>query len=277
MRVSEPVRRRAGFLILAATLALLPSCAATVARTPAAPLPTGTAPTVAQALQVLEARDKALATFRAQARLEYNSPEQSFRSTQVVVVRAPSSARIDVMHPFGVSYSVATDGKALSAFDRRQSVYYQGKAEAESFRRFIGIPMGASDFAAVLRGLPPGLGDTRWAAVHPVEGGWQLRRRLGSGGILEFVLAADSLQPIRMKISGDPDRREVEAKYSDYRDVDGVAVPHRVEVSFTDGSRLDMEYKSVQRGVVLPEGAFRIDRPGGARFVNIDTEGGGGT
>lgn len=270
MRISEHLR----VLILAAALAALSACTATVARTPA-PTPTGTAPTVKRVLEVLDAQDRAVARFRAQAKLDYRSPEQSFRSTQVVVVRGPSSARIDVMNPFGVSYSVATDGKKLSAYDRRQGIYYQGLAQAESFRRFIGIPMGSSDFAAVLRGLSPGLGDSRWSAVAAVEGGWLMRRRLGSGGVLELVVDAITFLPVRVKISGDRDRHEVEVTYGDYRDVAGVSVPHQIAVSFKDGSRLDLVYKSVQRDVVLPEDAFRIDRPAGARFVDIDTGGGG--
>jgi hypothetical protein len=81
---------------------------------------------------------------------------------------------------------------------------------------------------------------------------------------------------VRVKISGDSKRREVEVNYSDYRDVTGVPVPHHIEVSFKDGSHLELAYKSVQREVVLAEEAFRIDRPAGARFVNIDAEGGGG-
>ena len=78
-----------------------------------------------------------------------------------------------------------------------------------------------------------------------------------------------------MKITGDRERHDVEVKYSDYRDVTGVVVPFRIEVSFRDGSDLELVYKSVQREVSLPEEAFRIDRPAGSRFVNIDTEGGG--
>jgi len=270
VRTSELLRA----LTVAAALAALSACTATVARTPA-PTPTGAGPTVKRVLEVLDAQDRAVARFRAQARLDYRSPEQSFRSTQVVVVRGPSSARIDVMNPFGVSYSVATDGRKLTAYDRRQGVYYQGLAQAESFRRFIGIPMGSSDFAAVLRGLSPGIGDSRWSAVAGVEGGWLLRRRLGSGGILELVVDATTLLPVRVKISQDRDRHEVEVTYADYRDVTGVLVPHQITASFKDGSRLDLAYKSVQRDVVLPEDAFRIDRPAGARFVDIDTGSGG--
>lgn len=272
MRISE--RSRA--LTAAAALALLSACAATTAK-PLGPTPTGAAPTVRGVLDALEARNKALASFRAQARLEYHSPEQSFRSTQVVVVREPSSARIDVMNPFGVSYTVATDGKKLTAYDRRKSIYYQGHAEAENFHHFIGVPLAARDLASILRGIPPGLGDSRWAAVQAVEGGWQLVRRLGSGGILEFVVDPVGLMPLRVKIYGDRDRHEVEVFYTDPRDVAGVTVPHHIEVKFKDGSHLDVDYKSMQRDVTLPEEAFRVDRPAGARFVNMDTEAGGGT
>jgi outer membrane lipoprotein-sorting protein len=271
LRVAD---RRA--LVLAAALFVLPSCAATAARRPA-PTPTGAAPSIRRVLDVLNNQDRAVTTFRAQAKLDYTSPQQGFKSTQVVVVRGPASARIDVMNPFGVSYSVATDGKKLTAFDRRQSVFYQGLAQSESFRKFIGIPMGAGDFAAVLRGLPPGLGDTRWSAVAAAEGGWLMRRRLGTGGTMELVVDATSLLPVRVKISGDKARHQVAVGYSDYKDVAGIFIPHRIEVSFKDGSKLDLVYKSVQRGVVLPLDAFLIDRPAGSRVVNIDAGANSGT
>jgi outer membrane lipoprotein-sorting protein len=252
------------------SLAVLSSCTATVANRPVAPMPTGVAPSIRRVLDVLDNQDRAVTTFRGQAKLDYSSPQQSFKSTQVVVVRAPSSARIDVMNPFGVSYSVATDGKRLTAYDRRQGVYYQGLAQSESFRKFIGIPMGAGDFAAVLRGLPPGLGDTRWSAVVAAEGGWLMRRRLGTGGVMELVVDATSLLPVRVKMSGDKARHQVDVGYGEYKDVAGVFIPHRIEVKFKDGSHLFVVYKSVQRGVVLPLDAFLLDRPAGARIVNID-------
>ncbi len=253
-------------------LAVLSSCTATVATKPA-PTPSGAAPSIRRVLDVLNKQDVAVTTFRGQAKLDYSSPQQSFKSTQVVVVKSPSSARIDVMNPFGVSYSVATDGKKLTAYDRRQSVYYQGLAQSESFRKFIGIPMGAGDFAAVLRGLPPGLGDTRWSAVVAAEGGWLMRRRLGTGGVMELVVDATSLLPVRVRISGDKARHQVDVAYGEYKDVAGVFIPHLIEVRFKDGSHLNVLYKSIQRGVVLSLDAFLIDRPAGARVVNIDGAG----
>lgn len=276
VRITE--RSRAA-VVLCALVAIGGCAAAKGLQQPAAPVPTGAAPALTQVLGVLEAQDLALERFRAQARLDYHSPEQSFRSTQVLVVRAPSSARIDVMNPFGISYTVATDGKMLTAFDRRQGVYYQGQAQAESFRRFIGIPMSSADFAAVLRGLPPGLGDTRWSAVAAAEGGWLMRRRLGSGGVLDLVVHETTLLPRLVKVSGDRDRHEMEVTYGDYRDAGGVQVPHRIGVRFRDGTELEIAYKSVQRAVAFAADAFQVDRPAGSRFVDIDAGGGapGGT
>jgi outer membrane lipoprotein-sorting protein len=259
----------------AIALALLSACTATTGQIPA-PTPTGNAPTIRRVLDVLEARDKALGQFRAQARLDYHSPEQSFRSTQVVVVRAPSSARIDVMNPFGVSYTVATDGKLLSAYDRRKSVFYEGHAGPDSFEQFTGIALGASELSSVLRGLPPNLGESRWLSIGPTEGGWLLKRRLATGGVLELVVQANSLVPLSVKISSDRERRDVQIRYDDYRDVGGVFVPHRIEVTFKDGSHLELVYKSIQRDVAVAEEAFRIEHPAGARVVNIDAAGAGG-
>jgi outer membrane lipoprotein-sorting protein len=262
--------------VLSSLLVTLSACSA-VAPRPLGPRPSGAAPTVAAVLRVLTAQDQALSRFRAQAKLDFSSAKESFRSTQVVAVRAPAGARIDVMNPFGVSYTVATDGVELFAYDRRKSVYYKGSAETASFHRFLGIPMGARELTAMLRGLPPALGEQRWGSVDAVEGGWRLSRRLGSGGILEFVVDPTTFLPVRVKISGDRDRHEVEVYYSDYRDVTGVKVPHLIEASFKDESHLELVYKSVEREVRLPEEAFRIEQPAGARFVNFDVEGGGGT
>ncbi len=278
----RPVRitdRLRAAVVLSALVGVGGCAAAKGLNPPPAPVPTGAAPTITQVLGVLEAQDRALERFRAQAKLDYHSPQQSFRSTQMLVVRGPSSARIDVMNPFGISYTVATDGAVLTAFDRRQGVYYQGEAQAESFRRFIGIPMGSADFAAVLRGLPPGLGDTRWSAVAAVEGGWLMRRRLGTGGVLDLVVNETTLLPILVKVAGDRDRHEMEVTYSDYRDAEGVQVPHRIGVRFRDGTELEIAYKSVQRPAAIPADAFHVDRPAGSRTVNIDAgEGGpGGT
>ncbi len=102
-------------------------------------LPQGPAPSPARLAEALAARERSLASFRGQARLRYEGPENKLRSNQMILVRDPGSIRIDVMNPFGVSYSLATDGARLTAFDHREDVFYSGAASARNFARFAGV------------------------------------------------------------------------------------------------------------------------------------------
>lgn len=266
---SEPSGRLAAATLLA--LATLSACTAAAPRRPVV-TPVGTAPSTARIVAVLERRDEDLSRFRAQARLAYQSSTQSFKSTQVVAVRAPSSLRIDVMNPFGVSYTVATDGVLLSAFDRRERIFYAGKASTDSFRRFLGVPIGAAELASLVRGLPPDLGEARSSTVEATEGGWLWRRGFKGGATLELLLDSTTLEPLWASLAGYRDHPDVEADFLEYRDVAGVRVAHRIEVRFADGSHLELNYKSVQRDVKLPPDAFRLERPAGSRFVDVEAE-----
>lgn len=269
MQRTEPLRAA-----LVACSVLLGACSTAVpVRPPGAP--TGQAPSVRHVIAVLESRDEALSPFRAEARLDYRSPEQSFRSTQVVVVRAPSSARIDVRNPFGISYSVATDGRSLAAFDRRQNVFHRGDATPESFRRFLGIPLGANEMAAILRGFPPALGESRWNPLQATPGGWHMQRRLSGGGTQNVTLSAQTLLPMRVEIAGDRVRRDVVVEFEDYRDVRGVPVPHRTRATFRDGTVVELVYRSVERQASVPEDAFRLVPPTGAKVLDIEEEAAG--
>ncbi|HYC56487.1 MAG TPA: DUF4292 domain-containing protein [Candidatus Binatia bacterium] len=221
-------------------------------------------------------RDQELASFRGQARLDYQGSKQRFKSSQVVVVQAPQSIRIDVMNPFGVSYTVATDGARLAAFDRREKVFYEGSAHASNFHRFTGVPLGAPELAALIRGLPPQLGAAKGGTVVKVSDGWEWTRQLPGGATLDMVVDFDHLEPLRLRMRGAPGSQDVEAAFGDYRDVTGVRVPFWIYVTFADGSALTLTYKSVQREVALAGDAFVLDRPPKARVVNIDSESAGG-
>jgi len=219
-------------------------------------------------------RERALATMRGQARLDYASPTQSFRSSQMVAVRAPSSIRIDVMNPFGVSYSVATDGERVSAYDRREKVFYEGRAAADSFERFLGVAIGAPDLAALLRGLPPDLGLAGGEGrVVAAEGGWLWSRTDAGGAAVEMLVADPSLDPLRVRFgAGGDGAQTIEAEFGDYRDIGGVPVAHRILVRFAGGAQLQLRYSFLQTGVALGDDAFRLVRPEGIRAVDIDAE-----
>lgn len=233
-------------------------------------------PTSAQIVEMLARRDRRLASFRAEAKLDYSSPTQHFRSSQVIAVRAPDSIRIDVMNPFGVSYTVATDGQRLAAFDRRKKVYYEGTATPENVRHYTGVPLSPTELAGLVRGLPPLLGTDRAGTVERVEGAWLWRRSLPRGGSVELWLDFENWEPLRMRVVDAGSGHDVEATFDDYRDLDGVRVAHGMAVSFGDGGKLELSYKNVSRKADLAPDAFRIQRPEQATVVDMDKEGAGG-
>ena len=216
------------------------------------PIPTGAAPAVRRVLDVLDARDKALARFRAQARLDYQLaraelPLHAGRRRARAVERAhrrDESVRRQ-LHAWPPTASSSRPTTAARASSTRATPRPRASGTSSASR------CGASELAAVLRGLPPGLGESRWAAVRAD------RRRMAaagaasrSGGVLELVVEATSLLPVRVKISGRPRApRRGGRRTTTIATSTGVSVPHRIEVSFKDGSHLDLVYKSVQRDV----------------------------
>lgn len=231
--------------------------------------PTGPAPSSSRIAEALAAKSGALQTLRAEARLDYRGPSGRLRSKQIVAVAAPDRIRVDVLHAFGVSYSVAIDGSVLTVFDRREDVFYQGRATAGALGRFLGVALAPTDLAAILRGLPP-LPQDPSSQVRHGEGGW--RWLLGEPGArqLDVLVDAETLDPIRLELGGDPG---LVAVFDDYREVEGVTVAHRLDVRLGDGSTLEIRYDAVRRSVAFPATAFRIDKPAGVRGVDLDREG----
>ncbi len=254
----------------------LAACTPLVPASPGPSLAVAAAPTPVDIVEMLERRDRRLGSFRAEAKLDYRSPTQHFRSSQMIAVLAPASVRIDVMNPFGVSYTVATDGERLAAFDRRKKIYYEGKATAENIRHYTGVPLSPSELAALVRGLPPLLGADRGGSVESADGAWLWRRSLPHGGSFELWLDLEYWDPVRLRVIDARSGREVEVTYFDYLDLDGVRVARRMAVSFSDGGKLGLTYQNVWRKVDLTPEAFRIQRPEQAAVVDMDKESAGG-
>ncbi len=259
---------------------------------PSAPTPAGTSPKApsAQPLSKLAAgaigvkpsaeslaaetaeRAAGLRAFRAQARLTYDGPESKFKSSQMIVVKAPNQVRIDIMGPFGPSYTVASDGSRLTAYDRGEKILYSGDASLDNVTRYTRVALDVPVLASLLRGLPPQADLTR-AVVVRSEQGWVLQVPLPGDRRMSIVYAFEHFDPVYVKLSEAIGGRAVEAYFSDFHDVDGVRTPHEVEVVLADGGRANLVYEKIWRGVAISDGAFRIDPAKGVRYVDMDEAG----
>ncbi len=261
---------RSAVLLLAATLA---ACSA---GRPVPPPSPGAVPAPADApsAAVLETRvlelDRGLATMRAQARIRYQGPEDKFRSSQMIVVEAPDRVRIDVMNPFGVSYTLASDGARMTAFDRRESRLYEGRASADNVARLAGVPIGMESLAALVRGLPPKLAVRGQGRVFVEGDAWIWRREIADGGHLDVAFASDSLAIRRIVVFDRRGELSMAAEFGDYRAEEGVDVPRRMDATFADGSTLELVYERVWPNIALGAGTFEIRVPGTVERIELD-------
>jgi outer membrane lipoprotein-sorting protein len=235
-------------------------------RGPQAPIPTATSLVTSAA-----ARDAALAAFRGQARLTYEGPDGNFKSSQMIVVRAPNNMRIDIMGPFGPSYTVASDGRMLTAYDRGEKIVYTGSATDEHVARYTRVALSIPTLVALLRGLPPVPAYSQ-ASVSRRSDGWGLALVLADGGTMETVFDFDTRAPKTVKLSGSHLGSQVEAVFGDFRNVGGLSTPHSVEVIIDNGSRARLQYDKIWRDVSISDSAFIIKAASGVRHVDMDEQ-----
>jgi outer membrane lipoprotein-sorting protein len=261
--------RRASSLLV---LLLVCGCAARANRLPATAIHRASNPTPHDILIEMREREAALASFRGQATLDYKGPDGASKSSQMIVVQAPERVRIDFMSPFGPTYTVATDGRYLRAYDRGEKVLYVGIPTAANVQRYARVPLTTEVLAALIRGLPPFL--ARAINERFTPSGFEAD--LQGGGTLRIELAPDTLYPRRAHVVGTTLGDHVSVQFDQYFDVDGVPVAHRVHAELPDGGTVELEYSRVWRGLRLTDTAFQIDAPGGVRVIGMDAEATGG-
>jgi outer membrane lipoprotein-sorting protein len=228
------------------------------------------APTVEEVHDSLRARELAVATFRGQARLEYRGAGGSGKSSQMVLVRAPNQVRIDVMNPFGPSYTVAADGGSLQAYDRGEKILYTGAATAANLETYSRVSLEIDVLARLIRALPPfSVDEVENPQVYRTVAGWGYRANFASGGSVSLELDRSRLRPLRAELVDPAINGNVLVEIAQYEAVDGIELAHRVHAQLADGSSVELVYSRIWRDVGLSDSAFRIPAPSGVRVVDM--------
>ena len=228
-------------------------------------------PEAAELSEAISERHDELARFRGQARLDYQGVDNRVRASQMIVVRDTDDIRIDVLNPFGVSYSVVNVGGRLQAYDRREKVFYTGSSSPASIERLAGVRLSAPLLAALLRGLPPRVAPDSSMMVE--EGAEQhvLRVDDSQGGRVTVSFGRLDRLPSSFTWSDAAGDAWLEASFSDYRPISDGVVAHRIEVSFSDGATLVLRYDHVWTDVAVGEHTFSIRAPASADWIDIDS------
>jgi outer membrane lipoprotein-sorting protein len=119
-----------------------------------------------RALDLLGERYREFTTLRALADVSVKRGGDRQRLQGAVLIRAPSSVRLEALSPFGPPLMVLTvhDGQVL-AYNALKNEAYAGSADAETISDVLRLPLGPDDLASVLAGRFAGPREVRRAEM----------------------------------------------------------------------------------------------------------------
>jgi outer membrane lipoprotein-sorting protein len=158
-------------------LTLVAACATTVPREPIAD-------DARRALALLAERYAEFTSMRALADVSLKRGGERQRVQGALLVRTPSSVRLEALSPFGPPLMVVTvHGGQIAAYDALKNVAHVGPADAETVAKILRLPLDPDDLVSVLTGRFAGPRDVRSAELlAPDATGPSLNLADGAGG-----------------------------------------------------------------------------------------------
>lgn len=224
-------------------------------------------------LAILAGRERALHSLDALGtiRVEGESIQRKMRASQVVLVQAPDSFRIEVLAPFGVSYAVTSDGQKLTAAAPHENFRQTSGVDAASIAAATGVHADAGTVTALLLGRPPVQADelrSLWTSRHATEqnrpGEPEVFLHAAAGehsvviGFAQVAIGGQRVSvPVTFQRIARDGTRLLSAEFSDFAGSKGVLVPKRIEV-LASGNRAEIHYREFDPNRALASDAFAI-------------------
>jgi hypothetical protein len=180
----------------------------------------------------------------------------------------PNRVRFDVMTQVGPAAILTSDGETFQFSDLREGVFLYGPTCPQNIARLLGISVEAEQVLRLLTGDTP-LIDAVERSMECRDGSYRVRLVGADGGTQEVVFSVRGTDrealpeeqglTLRRSTKRGPDgRREWEATYDDYIEVDGHRFPTNVRfVDDLHDADTTVRVKSISLNPDIPQGAFQ--------------------
>jgi hypothetical protein len=228
-----------------------------------------THPDVSALTNAMAERDRALESMQTNAVMEFTNGADHVKAREEIIVRRPSSLRVEAMSPFGVALIVAAQESRLQIFEPSKNTLMRGTADAATLARFARIPMAPRDAVGLLMGIVPEAQKTSAPDSVTNDGdvtmlGYDLpdhsRRELGfENSELVMVRQKDATGSVSLEI-----------RYADYHDIGGVMFAYHVEANFPAvETHVSFIYKRPIVNGKIPDSVFILTPGANAKQVDI--------
>jgi len=216
----------------------------------------------------MNARERNLDSLQTGAVMEYRNGDDHVKAREQIVLKRPSSMRVDAMSPFGVAMVVAAREDDLQIFDSSNNTFMHGVASARTLARFVRIPMAPRDAIGLMMAIAPAQ-DRRTPDRVADEGPMKiLAYKNANGDEDELGFEAGELRMVRGRASQGAIAYEV--RYASYHDIGGVMFPYEVEAEFPGAqSHISFRYQRPIVNGAVPDSIFVLTPGPASKTVEI--------
>lgn len=226
-------------------------------------------PDVSPLINAMAERDRALESMQTNAVMEFTNGADHVKAREEIIVRRPSSLRVEAMSPFGVALIVAAQDSRLQIFEPSKNTLMSGIADADTLARFARIPMAPRDAVGLLMGIVPEAQKASAPDSVTTDGDvTMLNYDLPDHSRRELGFQNNELMIVRLKdVTG---AVSLEIRYADYHDIGGVMFAYRVEANFPAvETRVSFIYKRPIVNGKIPDSVFILTPGANAKQVDI--------
>jgi hypothetical protein len=212
----------------------------------------------------LAAEAESLRSLRGRARVSIDGSRGAAFARQLLIVERPARLRLEILGMLGQRVAVlATDGVRYDLYRAELPGIETGDVHEEILWEAAGLPLTAEEAVRLALGTPIGKSARIDSALElGGEGGIRVDLEGSPDAArvtLEFAAEGQLARYVRRTVAG---TAVLDARYGDYRDVDGRSFAHRIEVEFPAAdTHAQILFQSVELNVELPERLFRLELP----------------
>jgi hypothetical protein len=181
-------------------------------------------------------------TIRATARISLSSPEGDYSRKMVLLLRMPSSLRVETMPLFGpADFFLSVNEESLRVFFPGEGKFYVGAATRENLFMFFKVFLSPADMVPLLAGLPPYIAEG-FLSGHMEEGLYRVD--ITSGKRRRSLWVDPNDHHTLTKIEDSDDGRTLwRATFTDRILASGIPYPRRVRIEVKEPGRVDMDIR----------------------------------
>ena len=212
-------------------------------------------------------------SFRITGKVDHFGSKQRVQGKVYLFSEGSGRLRVDVLSPFGSSLNVlVVDAGRFALSDKREGRFLTGPAEPCAIERFLGVPLPPEEIIRILVGSTSLLDG-------PMQLAWDrdgyYRVTIEQGELLQTLHVGASRKSLPLLYSRLEDSGEViwEIRYSLWELVEGLFVPHEIEISIPrQDAELLLRYDpdGVELNVELPSDAWTLVPPSGVETERFD-------